>query len=65
MKPFQLNQDIEESDSQLDERSYIVETPNGETYRPNRLHLKKTKENADIPNPETALECPEPTPNIP
>ena len=28
----------------LDERSYTVETPEGDTYRRNRVHLKKTRD---------------------
>ena len=28
----------------LDERSYAVETANGDTYRGNRFHMRKTKE---------------------
>ena len=35
--------------SRLDERSYVVETPDEETYRRNRYHLKKTKERPDAP----------------
>jgi hypothetical protein len=45
--------------SRLDERSYVVETANGETYRRNRFHLKKSKENADIPEPEVTPRSPE------
>jgi len=30
----------------VDHRSYVVETPEGGTYRRNRYHLRKTKEAA-------------------
>ena len=43
--------------SKLDERSYMVETPDGDTYRRNRYHLRQTKENSD------PKESPDTTPN--
>ena len=43
--------------SKLDERSYKVETPDGDTYRRNRYHLWLTKENSD------PKEAPDTTPN--
>ena len=33
--------------SRLDERSYMVETPDGDNCSRNRYHLRKTKENPD------------------
>ena len=33
--------------SKLDERSYMVETPDGDAHRRNRYHLRKTKEDTD------------------
>ena len=51
MKPFGLGSKIWKKGritARLDERSYMVETPDGETYRRNRSHLKKTKEDPDI-----------------
>jgi hypothetical protein len=35
---------------------------NGETYRRNRLHLNKSKENADTPEQEVTPQSPEPSP---
>ena len=35
--------------SRLDERAYVVETRDGETYRRNRYYLRKTKESPDAP----------------
>ena len=52
MKPFQLGTKIWKKGivtSWLDERSYVVETPDSETYRRNRYHLSKTKESPDAP----------------
>ena len=34
----------------LDKRSYTVETENRDTYRPNRFHMRKTKESMDNPS---------------
>ena len=51
MKPFRLGDKAWKKatvTSRLDERSYMVETSDGETYRRNRYHLKKTKETPDI-----------------
>ena len=50
MKPFQLGTKMWKKGvvtSRLDERSYLVETPDGDTYRRNRYHLRKTKESPD------------------
>lgn len=50
MKPFQLGSKEWKKctiTSRLDKRLYVVETPNGDTYRRNRYHLRKTKENPD------------------
>ena len=52
MKPFQLwskewKKGMIDIILRLGERSYLVETPNGDTYRRNRYHLRKTKENPD------------------
>ena len=47
MKPFQLGKKTWKKATvceRLDERSYIVETPDGDTYRRNRCHLKKSHE---------------------
>ena len=41
--------------SRLEKRSYMVELPDGATYRRNQLHLKKTKETLD---PPTAADIP-------
>ena len=52
IKPFQLGDKVWKKGtvtSRLDERSYLVESPDGATYRRNRLHLKKTKETPDPP----------------
>ena len=52
MKPFQLGTKVWKKGivtSRLDERSYVVETPDGDTYRRNRYHLRKTKESPDAP----------------
>ena len=52
MKPFQLGTKMWKKGivtSRLDERSYVVETPDGETYRRNRYYLRKTKESPDAP----------------
>ena len=51
MKPFHLGSKEWKKGtitSRLDERSYMVETPDGDTYRGNRYHLRKTKENPDL-----------------
>ena len=51
MKPFRLGSKIWKKGritARLDERSNMVETPDGETYRRNRSHLKKTKEDPDV-----------------
>ncbi|KAK3745481.1 hypothetical protein QZH41_007545 [Actinostola sp. cb2023] len=48
MKPFRLGDKRWKKatvTSRLDERSYVVETPEGDEYRRNRFHLKKTSEN--------------------
>ncbi|KAK3722271.1 hypothetical protein QZH41_005184 [Actinostola sp. cb2023] len=48
MKPFRLGEKRWKKatvTSRLDERSYVVETPEGDEYRRNRFHLKKTSEN--------------------
>ena len=38
----------------MDDRSYMVETPDGGVYRRNRYHLKRTKGASDIQlNPDT------------
>ncbi|XP_029182414.2 uncharacterized protein K02A2.6-like [Acropora millepora] len=52
IKPFQLGDKVWRKGSvtsRRDERSYVVESPDGATYRRNRLHLKKTKETPDPP----------------
>ena len=49
MKPFRLGDKEWRKatvTSRLDERSYTVETPEGDTYRRNRVHLKKTQRDA-------------------
>jgi hypothetical protein len=66
MKPFQLGSKVWKKAtvaSRLDERSYVVETANGETYRRNRFHLKKSKGNADTPEPEVTPRSPESSPS--
>ena len=66
MKPFQLGSKVWKKAtvaSRLDERSYAVETANGEIYRRNRVHLKKSKENADTPESEVTPRSPEPSPS--
>ncbi|KAK3737378.1 hypothetical protein QZH41_011513, partial [Actinostola sp. cb2023] len=48
MKPFRLGEKRWKKatvTSRLNERSYMVETPEGDKYRRNRSHLKKTSEN--------------------
>ena len=55
MKPFQLGEKRWKKGivaTKLDERSYLVETSDGGTYRRNRYHLKKTKEGPPVPEPE-------------
>ena len=50
MKPFQLGSKEWKKGtitSKLDERPYKVETPDGDTCRRNRYHLRQTKENSD------------------
>ena len=52
MKPFQLwskewKKGMIDIILRLGEKSYLVETPNGDTYRRNGYHLRKTKENPD------------------
>ena len=50
MKPFQMGTKMWKKGivtSRLDERSYLVETPDGDTYRRNHHHLRKTKESPD------------------
>ena len=50
MKPFQLGSKEWKKGtitSRLEERSYMVQTPYGDTYRRNRYYLRKTKENPD------------------
>ena len=50
MKPFQLGSKGWKKGtitSKLDERSYMVKTPDGDTYRRNRYRLRQTKENSD------------------
>ena len=52
MKPFRLGDKEWRKatvTSRLDERSYTVETPEGDTYRRNRVHLKKTQETPSEP----------------
>ena len=52
MKPFQLGTKVWKKGivtSRLDERSYVMETSDGDTYRRNRYHLRKTKESPDAP----------------
>ena len=52
MKPFRLGDKEWRKatvTSRLDERSYTVETPEGDTYRHNRVHLKKTQETPSEP----------------
>ena len=47
MKPFRMGQKTWRKatvTSRLDSRSYTVETPEGDTYRRNRCHLKKSSE---------------------
>lgn len=58
IKTFQLGDKVWKKGtvmSRLDERSYMVVSPDGATYRRNRLHLKKTKE---TPDPPTAADIP-------
>ena len=50
MKPFVAGKKTWEKamvKERLDERSYTVETANGDTYRRNRFHVRKTKESMD------------------
>jgi len=50
MKPFVAGKKTWEKamvKERLDERSYTVETANGDTYRRNRFHMRKTKESMD------------------
>ena len=50
MKPFRLGQKTWAKaivKSRLDEHLYLIETPDGSTYRRNRCHLKKTSESPD------------------
>lgn len=64
MKPFQLGEKRWKKGvvvTRLDERSYIVDTPDGGSYRRNRLHLKKTPEPPPIPELQTT----NPEPEIP
>jgi hypothetical protein len=66
MKPFQFGSKVWKKAtvaSRLDERSYVVETANRETYRRNRFHLKKSKENAGTPEPEVMPRSPEASPS--
>ena len=52
MKPFRLGYKEWRKatvTSRLDEISYTVETPEGDTYRRNRVHLKKTQETPSEP----------------
>ena len=52
MKPFRLGDKEWRKATvtgRLDERSYTVETPEGDTYRRNRVHLKKTQETPSEP----------------
>jgi len=60
MKPFQLGKKTWKKatvSERLDERSYIVETPDGDTYRRNRCHLKKSP--AETPDSTTVTAPPE------
>ena len=72
MKPFQLGSKEWKKGtitSRFDERSYMVETPDKDTYRRNRYHLRKTKENPDPKEASDITPCsrPEdqPTPAVP
>ena len=50
MKPFVAGKKTWEKamvKERLDERSYTVETANGDMYRRNRFHVRKTKESMD------------------
>ena len=50
MKPFVAGKKTWEKamvKERLDERSYTVETANGDTYHRNRFHVRKTKESMD------------------
>jgi len=52
MKPFQPRTKVWKKGiviSRLDERSYVVEMRDVETYRRNRYHLRKTKECPEAP----------------
>lgn len=52
MKPFRLGDKEWRKatvTSRLVERSYTVESPEGDTYRRNRVHLKKTQETPSEP----------------
>ena len=52
MKPFVAGKKTWEKamvKERLDERSYTVETANGDTYRRNRFHMRKTKESMGDP----------------
>lgn len=52
MKPFVAGKKTWEKamvKERLHERSYTVETANGDTYRRNRQHMRKTKESMDNP----------------
>ena len=53
MKPFVAGKKREKAmvKERLDERSYTVETANGDTYRRNRFHVRKTKESMDNASP--------------
>ena len=50
MKPFVAGKKTWEKamfKERVDERSYTVETANGDTYRRNKFHVRKTKESMD------------------
>ena len=67
MKPFQLGKKTWKKATvveRLDERSYKLEAPEGDTYRRNRCHLRKTAEKAATPELviiEPVSPLPEPT----
>ena len=64
-KPFQLGKKTWKKATvveHLDERSYKLEAPDGDTYRRNRFHLRKTTEKAVTPEP-TITESASPVPD--